>query len=149
MPCVDWNDESSGQIQTPGYPNGYPADTSCVYVFEKPGPEFCGIFLYTSKFDLEPQDSSGTCHDYLVHPGCTKSCGRRTSPSRYFFEYQPGSNILQLQFRSDFIDSGRGFLIDFYQVSVCSMFIHGVIFSNFGTKALGTSYSETTNLLGF
>jgi len=119
VPCLDWNDQPSGQIQTPGYPNGYPADTSCLYVFEKPGPEYCGIFLYTTKFDLEPQDSSGTCHDYLVHPGCTKSCGRRESPSRYFFEYQPGSNILQLQFRSDFIDSGRGFLIDFYQQTDC------------------------------
>ena len=116
--CVAVLDDDSGTFNTPGFPNPYPADTACAYGFKKPSPEYCGVLLRTVKFDLEEKDA-GTCHDYWRMPGCRKLCGRPSENVVFFYEYQPGAEIMFLQFESDFATEGRGFKMSYVQVTDC------------------------------
>ena len=73
--CVAVLDDESGSFNTPRFPNPYPAEAACAYGFKRPSPEYCGVLVRTSKFDLEEEDA-GSCYDYFRMPGCRKLCGK-------------------------------------------------------------------------
>jgi len=118
MVCAQVYNDKEGTISSPGYPDPYPPDVECAYTFEKPTQNVCGVRLIVSKFDVEQRDM-GTCHDYFAYPGCERVCGKSNERVVMFYEYQPGSNSMILEFVSDFSTQGNGFLMRYDQVTEC------------------------------
>nr|KAG5698141.1 hypothetical protein BaRGS_001736 [Batillaria attramentaria] len=56
---------SGGTILSPSYPNDYPSDQNCTYMFYMYSPGYALVFTFNS-FQLEPAASDGSCvNDYI------------------------------------------------------------------------------------
>lgn len=63
--CGGHRDSSSGTIESPNYPNGYPVEQNCIWTVAVEG-SVKNIKLSFSSFDLQPRSADGECTDYVA-----------------------------------------------------------------------------------
>ncbi|RWS09000.1 cubilin-like protein [Dinothrombium tinctorium] len=113
-----------GAIRSPDYPNNYPTNKFCLYVFRRPNNGVCRVELTFNKFDIEHSlffGSTGCDTDYLELPKGVKLCGAHYNRRPLF--YPPGSDYMILTFKSDGTGTAPGFDIDVRQIpNSCNIF---------------------------
>lgn len=117
--CGDHRDSSSGTIESPNYPNGYPVEQDCIWTVAVEG-SVDNIKLSFSSFDLQPRSIGGECTDYVAIFGKqlgkdagvvpeAKICGSALPDSM-----QIEGSSMTVQFVSDSIpDSHSGFSLHY------------------------------------
>ena len=64
-------------LQSPGFPEDYPADSSCEFRIQRKSPAHCRLEMKVISFDLE-EGIDGKCEaDYLEFPSGLKLCGAK------------------------------------------------------------------------
>lgn len=107
--------EPTGEISSPNYPNQYPENSRCDYrVALSPG-YFVVLTIHSADFDVEPADSSGTCHDSLTIVSGKQRfgpyCGNKFPGPP---EIKTRNNILDIIFQTDHGTQHKGWKIRYY-----------------------------------
>lgn len=102
--------QGEGNLTSYNYPFNYPDGVECVYHIPRVDFSTCALEITFHDFQLEA-DGEQCNRDYL-QIGIKRFCGRLHSGFKEIVEFPYRETELRLKFRSDSVESGRGFWIE-------------------------------------
>ncbi|UXI19623.1 zinc finger protein [Sarcoptes scabiei] len=127
--CDIYLSDYRGEIKSPNYPFGYPANESCIYTIRKVNENVCQVELILRQIDIHTpnvkKDLTDNCYgDYLQMPDGSRLCGyyiqsmSGTYELKKYYSFPITSDFMFMHFVSDANQKpdGTGFSIEVIQI---------------------------------